>query len=123
MFNILGYVCMLWPPFLLAFAWAAFFERDDPPQAKWRRIVGAMNLCSVSAFFIVCVLKFLGNTCNADAGDWSCVIAWRAFVGWIVRVAPFLLVLAILSARRTRLLTFFSVVAIVFDVILVDMMA
>jgi hypothetical protein len=40
-----------------------------------------------------------------------------------MRFTPFLLVLAILGARRTRILTFLPVVAIVFDIILVDMMA
>ncbi len=123
MFDVLGYVCMLSPPFLLGFAWAGFFESDTRPQAKWCRILGAVNLSAVSALLVVCVVKFLGNKCNADAGDWSCVIAWRSFAGWVMRIAPFLLLLAILGARRTRILTFLSVLAIVFDVILVDMMA
>ena len=123
LFNIVSYFCVFSPPFLLGFAWAGFLKRDTSPQAKWHRILGVVNLCAVTALLVVCVVKFLGNNCNADAGDWSCVIEWRSFAGWVMRIAPFLLVLAILGARRTRILTFLSVVAIVFDVILVDMMA
>jgi hypothetical protein len=40
-----------------------------------------------------------------------------------VRLAPVFLLLAIFGARRTRILSFISILAIVFDVILVDMMA
>jgi hypothetical protein len=95
--------------------------RSERP--KWRHVIGAVNLMAVSVLFGVCVMKFLGNHCNTDAGDWSCVIAWRSFASSIVRLAPFFLVLAILGAKRTRILTFISVLAIVFDVILVDTMA
>ena len=72
---------------------------------------------------VICVVKFLGNNCNADAGDWSCVIAWRSFARWVTRTAPFFLILAFFGAKRTRILTLVSIVAIVFDVTLVDMMA
>jgi hypothetical protein len=123
LFNIVSFVCVFSPPFLLGFAWAGFFKHDIAPQPKWRRILGVLNLCAVSALLVVCAVKFLGNRCNADAGDWSCVIAWRSFAGWVMGFTPFLLCLAILGARRTRILTFLSVLAIVFDVILVDMMA
>jgi hypothetical protein len=124
LFNIVSYFCMFSPPILLGFAWARFLQREDTkPQPKWRRILGVVNLFAVSALLVVCVVKFLGYHCNADAGDWSCVIAWRSFASSIVRLAPFLLALAILGAKRTRILTFIAVIAIVFDVILVDMWA
>lgn len=111
------------PPVLLGIAWVRFLNPEAKSQPKWRRILGAANLLAVSVLLSICVVKFLGNNCNADAGDWSCVIAWRSFAGSIVRLAPFFLVLAILGAKRTRILTLISVMAIVFDVILVDMMA
>jgi len=121
---IVGYFFMFSPPILLGFAWARFLERDDTkPQPKWRHVVGAVNLLAVSALLVICVVKFAGYHCNADAGDWSCVISWRSFASSIVHLAPFLLALAILGAKRTRILTFTAVIAIVFDVILVDMWA
>ena len=124
LFNIVSYFCVFSPPFLLGFAWFRFLRSEDAEvQSKWDRIFGAVNLVAVSTLLLVCVVKFLGNNCNADAGDWSCVIAWRSFAGWIVRTAPIFLFLTILGARRTRVLTFLSVISIVFDVILVDMMA
>jgi hypothetical protein len=120
---ILSVFSVFSPPVLIGIAWVRFLEPEAKLQPKWRRMLGAANLLAVSALLSVSVLKFLGYHCNADVGDWSCVIAWRSFAGSIVRLAPLFLVLAILSARRTRILTFISVLAIVFDVMLVDMMA
>jgi hypothetical protein len=121
--TILSVFSVFSPPVLIGIAWVRFLAPEAKSQPKWRRMLGAANLLAVSVLLSVSVLKFLGYHCNADAGDWSCVIAWRSFAGSIVRLAPFFLVLAILGARRTRILTFISVLAIVFDVILVDMMA
>jgi hypothetical protein len=120
---ILGIFSVISPPVLIALAWVRFLDPEAKSQPKWRRILGAANLLAVSVLLSFSVLKFLGYHCNADAGDWSCVIAWRSFAGSIIRLAPLFLILAILGARRTRILTFISVLAIVFDVILVDMMA
>lgn len=123
-FNLVGYFSIFSPPVLLGFAWFGFLKHDEAtPQPKCRRILGAVNLVAASTLLLVCVVKFLGNHCNADAGDWSCVIAWRSFAGWIIRLAPVFLLLATFGARRTRTLSFISVLAIVFDVILIDMMA
>jgi hypothetical protein len=122
--NILSAFSVFSPPVLLGIAWVRFLKPEAMRERpKWRNILGTANLLAVSVLFGVCLVKFFGNNCNADAGDWSCVIAWRSFAGSIVRVAPLFLVLAILGAKRTRILTFISVLAIVFDVILVDMMA
>lgn len=122
--DILSVFSVFSPPILLGIAWVRFLKPEARRERpKWRNLLGAANLLAVSVLFSVCVVKFFGYHCNADAGDWSCVIAWRSFTGSIVRLAPFFLVLAILGAKRTRILTFVSVLAIVFDVILVDMMA
>jgi hypothetical protein len=121
--TILSVFSVFAPPVLLCIAWIRVLKPEEKPQPKLRRILGAANLVAVSLLLCVCVVKFLGNNCNADAGDWSCVIAWRSFAGSIVRLSPFFLVLAVLGAKRTRILTFISIMAIVFDVILVDMMA
>jgi hypothetical protein len=121
--TILSVFSVFSPPVLIGIAWVRFLNPEVKSQPKWRSILGTANLLAVSVLLSVSILKLLGNNCNADAGDWSCVIAWRSFAGSIVRLAPFFLVLAILGARRTRILTFISVLAIVFDVILVDMMA
>jgi hypothetical protein len=123
LFTILSVFSLFSPPVLIGIAWVRFLDPEAKSQPKWRRMLGAANLLAVSVLLSVSVLKFLGYHCNAATGDWSCVIAWRSFAGSIVRLAPFFLVLAILGARRTRILTFISVLAIVFDVILVDMMA
>jgi hypothetical protein len=123
LFNILSAFSVFSPPILLVIAWVRFLEpKARRERPKWRQVLGAANLLLVSVLFSVCVVKFFGNHCNADAGDWSCVIAWRSFTSAIIRSAPFFLALAVLGARRTRILTFVSVLAIVFDVILVDMM-
>jgi hypothetical protein len=122
--NILSVFSMLSPPILLGIAWFRFVDpeaRSERP--KWRRVLGAANLLAVSALLIICVVKFLVGNCNVDAGDWSCVIAWRSFARSILRLSPLFLALAILGAKRTRILTLISVLAIVFDVVLVDMMA
>ena len=121
--NILSVSSIFSPPVLLGIAWARLLNPEAKSQPKWRRTVGAANLLAVSILLCVCVVKFVGNNCNADAGDWSCVIAWRSFAGLVVRLAPFFLIFAILGAKRTRILSLISVMAIVFDVILVDMMA
>ena len=122
--DILSVLFVFSPPILLGIAWVRFIKPEArSKRPKWRNVLGAANLLAVSVLFSVFVVKFFGNHCNADAGDWSCVIAWRSFAGSIVRLAPFFLVLAILGAKRTRILTFISVLAIVFDAILVDMMA
>ena len=120
---ILGVFSVFSPPVLIGIAWVRFLDPEAKSQPIWRRMLGGANLLAVSVLLSVSVLKLLGNRCNADADDWSCVIAWRSFAGSIVRLAPFFLVLTILGARRTRILTFISVLAIVFDVILVDTMA
>lgn len=124
LFNIVSLLSVVSPPVLLALAWTRFLNRTrEQPQAKWRLVSGAINLSAVSVLLAICVVKFLGNKCNADAGNWSCVIAWRSLTGWVVRTAPFFLVLAVCGPKRTRILTFVSVLAIVLDVILVDMTA
>jgi hypothetical protein len=122
--DILSVFSVFSPPILLGIAWVRFLTPEARSErSKWRSILGAANLLGVSVLLVVCVVKFLGNHCNVDAGDWSCVIAWKSFARSILRLAPFFLALAILGAKRTRILTFISILAIAFDVILVDMMA
>lgn len=122
--NIVSVLSLLSPPILLGIAWFRFLNSEARiERPKGRRVLGAANLLAVSALLSICVVKFLVSNCNADAGDWSCVIAWRSFSRSVVRLAPFFLALAILGAKRTRVLTLISVLAIVFDVVLVDMMA
>jgi len=124
LFDLLAIFAVFSPPFLLGFAWFYFFSRNNvSQQPKWRLILGAVNFSAVSVLLVIFVVKFLRNNCNADAGDWSCVIAWRSFAASIMRLAPLLLVLSLLGVKRTRVLAFISVLAIVFDVVLVDMMA
>jgi hypothetical protein len=82
-----------------------------------------VNLLFVSGLLITCIIKFLGYRCVGGANDWSCVIAWRSFAGTVLRAVPLLLALSIFGARRTRILSIASILAIAIDVIAVDMMA
>jgi hypothetical protein len=123
LFDIMGILCMLSAPILLCIAWARFFELDEiDAQPKWHGIVGSISLTSVSTLLIICVVKFLGYSCDAGAGDWSCGITWRSFAGTVVRLTPLFIVLALLGAKRTRILTIVSGLAIAFDCVLIDMM-
>jgi hypothetical protein len=54
---------------------------------------------------------------------WSRVITWRSFAGTVVRLTPVVIVLVLLGAKRTRILTIVSGLAIAFDCVLIDMMA
>ena len=124
LFNFITYSYLLSPPFLVGFAWVGYFKCDDKiPQPRWRRKLGAVNLVAVSALLTLCVVRFLGYRCNADAGDWSCVTAWKPFAGAIVRLAPIFCSLQFLVPNALAILTFILVLVIVFDVFLVDMMA
>jgi len=124
LFNTLSSFCLFSPPILLGIAWVRFLNfKERSGRPKWRHVLGATNLIAVSVLLGLCVVRFLGNNCNPDASDWSCVLAWRSFAGLIVRSAPFFLALTIFGAKRTRILSLLSVLAIVFDVILVGMMA
>jgi hypothetical protein len=94
LFNILSVFCLLSPPILLGIGWVRFSKPEAGSQRReWRQVLGAGNLLAVSVLLGVCVVKLLGNHCNTDAGDWSCVVAWRSFAGSIVRLAPFFLFL------------------------------
>jgi hypothetical protein len=92
-------------------------------QPEWHGIVGSIGLASVSTLLMICVVRLLGDRSHAGAGDWSCVIAWRSLAGIVLRVLPLLLVFALLRAKRTRVLTLVSALAIAFDCVLIDMMA
>jgi hypothetical protein len=92
-------------------------------QPEWHGIVGSIGLASVSTLLMICVVRLLGYRSDAGAGDWSCVIAWRSLAGIALRVLPLLLVFALLRAKRTRVLTLVSALAIAFDCVLIDMMA
>lgn len=121
--NILSIFTVFSPPILLGIAWARFLKREAVgEQPKWRHVLGAANLLAVSLLLGVSIVKFFGMRCNVDSGDWSCVVAWRSFTRLVVLSAPFLLALATLGAKRTRILSFVSILAIVFDVMLVDTM-
>jgi hypothetical protein len=51
------------------------------------------------------------------------IFAVFSFAGVAFRLSPVLLILTIFCTKRTRILSFIAVLAIVFDVILVGMMA
>jgi hypothetical protein len=69
------------------------------------------------------VVKFLGYRCNASAGDWSCVITWRSFAGTTCSSNATIHRARAFGAKRTRILTIVSGLAIAFDCFLIDMMA
>jgi hypothetical protein len=114
--------CMFSPPFLLFFAWKRVLSTPQPIP-KWRAILDWGALLSISALLVTFVVAFLTNNCNADLGDWSCVIRWRSFAGIVIRSSPVMILLALFGRKGTRILGALTVLAIDFDCILVDMMA
>jgi len=48
---------------------------------------------------------------------------FRDFTAWVIRIAPVFLILSLCGRRKTRLLSFLWIVAVVLDCIFVDMMA
>jgi hypothetical protein len=71
----------------------------------------------------VCIVAFLTIPCNVDLGDWSCVARWRSFTRFVIQCSLFVILLALLGRKGTRIPTALAVVAIDFDCLLVDMMA
>jgi hypothetical protein len=120
--DLLSICCMFSPPFLLFFAWKRLLSAPQPTP-KWRAILAWGGLLSISALLLTFVVAFLTNNCNADLGDWSCVIRWRSFSGFVIRFSPIMILLALFGRKGTRILGALTVLAIDFDCILVDMMA
>jgi hypothetical protein len=115
---------MIAPPFLLGFAWCALLrKRECGSVLRLRAILALAPLVSVSALFAAFVVAFLMDRCNADLGDWSCVIRWRAFASLVLKITPFAILLAFLGRKGTRILTALAAAAIAYDCVLVDMMA
>jgi hypothetical protein len=123
-FNALSLLAMIAPPFLLGFAWCALLrKRECGSVLRLRAILALAPLVSVSALFAAFVVAFLMDRCNADLGDWSCVIRWRAFASLVLKITPFAILLAFLGRKGTRILTALAAAAIAYDCVLVDMMA
>ena len=124
LFNAISLFAMISPPFLLFFAWKRLLDKDtSQPLPRWRAMLGWAALLSISALLITCVVAFFTIPCNVDLGDWSCVARWRSFTRVVVRGSPFMILLAILGRKGTRILAALTVLAIDFDCIMVDMMA
>jgi hypothetical protein len=124
LFSILSLVAMISPPFLLGFAWYKLLrKREWTSLPRLRAILAWASLVTVSGLFAAFVVAFLTYGCNADLGDWSCVIRWRAFARSMLRITPFAILLALLGRKGTRILTALAAAAIAYDCVLVDMMA
>lgn len=123
-FSAISLLAMLSPPFLLGFAWCRLLRRKESPQLSRSRVILAWGaVLFVSGLLIAFIVEFLGYRCNADLGDWSCVIRWRAFAGFMVRITPLAILLAFLGRKGTRIPTALAALAIAYDCVLVDMMA
>src|SRR6266850_4087074 len=122
LFDALSVWCIFSPPFLLFFAWKRLLSAPQP-ITKWRAILAWGALLSISALLVTFIVAFLMNNCNADLGDWSCVVRWRSFAGLVIRSSPVMILLALFGEKGTQILGALTVLAIDFDCILVDMMA
>lgn len=121
-FDLLSICCMFSPPFLLFFVWKGLLSASQP-ITKWRAILEWGALLSISALLVTFIVALLTNNCNADLGDWSCVVRWRSFTGLVIRFSPIMILVALFGRKGTRILGTLTVLAIDFDCILVDMMA
>jgi hypothetical protein len=116
-FDALSVISFFSPPFLLASARTKLFSRSDaPPLGRWKAILGWVPVLSITTLLIACIVMFSTYQCNADQGDWSCVIRWENFTRIVVRATPVFLILKALE------LCVVSVLAIAFDCILIEMM-
>jgi hypothetical protein len=123
-FNVISFLAMTSPPFLLGFAWYGLLrKRECAAASQLRAILAWASLVLVSGLLVAFVVAFLMDRCNADLGNWSCVIRWRAFTRIMLRITPFAIVLAFLGRRGTRILAALAAAAIAYDCVLVDMMA
>jgi hypothetical protein len=123
-FNLVSVAAFFSPPILLIFIWIRL-SQDLKVRAlpQWRLAVGWVGPCAVSLVFMACIIRLVTNPCNVDAGDWSCVIRWRAFTRIILLVTPFLLVVGLFARKGTRIATLCTALAIAFDCLMFDMMA
>src|ERR1700738_4394043 len=120
--NVLGFISLFSPPFLLGFTWKRFFEpHESQSQPKWRTILAWLALLSVSSPMAACIGAFVTNHCNTDQGDWSCVVRWESFTRFVLRSTPVLIVLGFLGRKGTQIFAVLSVLAMAFDCVLIDM--
>src|SRR6476661_6110228 len=100
MFNFLGLLSFISPPFLAFFAWKKFLEPSPAHEKpRWKTWVDWIALLSVSGFFVVCVVAFLTMPCDVDLYGWACVAKWRSFSGYILRITPIFLLLAAMGRK------------------------
>lgn len=124
LFNVISVIALFSPLFLLFLAWRRLLGKGSPQALpKWRDILSWASLLSVSGLLLVSIGAFLINNCNADLGDWSCVARWRSFTGFVICSSPFMIALSLFGRRGTRIPVALSIIAIVFDCVMVDLMA
>jgi hypothetical protein len=124
MFNFLGLLSLVSPPFLAFFVWRKFLKTSDiQERPRWKTVVDWVAVLSVSGLFVVCVIAFLTIPCDVARLGWSCVAKWRSFSGLVVRSTPLFLLLATVGRKGTRILSMLWVLAVNFDCIMVDVMA
>jgi hypothetical protein len=125
LFNAIGVLCMLAPPFLAFFARKKFFGGQDINATKvsWRICLEWLALLSVSTLLVVCVVAFFTIPCDVARYGWGWVAKWRSFSAAVVRLTPVFLILAVFGRKGTRILLFCWTLAVSFDCLMVDMMA
>ena len=124
LFGVLGFPVMISPPFLIGLAWYKLVHKNESiSRWNYRVILSWASLILVSGLLIASVIAFLNYRCNADLGDWSCVIRWRRFAAILVRITPVAFLLSFLGCKGTRVLTALAALGIAYDCVLVDAMA
>jgi hypothetical protein len=123
MFNLLGLLSLIAPPFLAFFVWMKFLKsRNVQERPRWKTVIDWTTLLSVSALFLVCIVAVLAIPCDVDRLGWSCVARWRSFSAIVVRSTPVFLLLASAGRKGTRIMSILWVLAINFDCIMVDVL-
>jgi hypothetical protein len=121
MFNLLGFLSLVSPPFLAFFVWFKFLKAKSPTERpRWKSVVDLIAILSVSGLIAVCVIAVITIPCDVDRLGWACVARWRSFSTVVVRLTPLFLVLAAAGRRGTRIMSLLWVLAINFDCIMVD---
>lgn len=92
-------------------------------QLPWKIGIDWIAVISTTSFFLVCLAAAILIPQDVAKDNWASVAKFRNFTAGVIRIAPLFLVLALLGRKKTRLLSFLWIVAVVIDCIGVDMMA
>jgi len=123
-YDAISFLAFFSPPFFCFFVWRNFLKSENQSdRPAWKTRIDWLALICTTTFFLVCLLAAIFIPQDVAKDNWASVATWRNFAAWVIRIAPVFLILALCGRRKTRLLSFLWIVAVVIDCIAVDMMA